>query len=336
MKTKLKIANDEGIKEAAYIIKNYGLVAFPTETVYGLGANALCERSAGKIFEAKGRPADNPLIVHVSSIDMLTGVVESIPEYAYKLIEKFWPGPITLIFKKKSIIPDFVSGGLNTIGVRIPNNRTALELIKEAGVPIAAPSANTSGKPSPTTAAHVMMDLDGKIDMVLDGGNCVFGLESTIVDLSGDASVLLRPGAITVEMLEEAIGQITIQTELLKSDDAPKSPGMKYKHYSPNAKLTIIKCKNSNRIIDFIKQKADANFKKSAVIATEESLYSYKAAGLNAYALSAEGLFATLRKIDDDKVEEAYVHSIEESGIGLAIMNRLKKAADSNIIDLDS
>jgi len=329
MRTELKIADDNSIKEAAEIIKSGRLVAFPTETVYGLGANALDETAARKIFEAKGRPSDNPLIVHVSDAKMLSDIVQKAPETAYKLIEKFWPGPLTIIFKKKPIIPDFVSGGLDTLGVRMPDNDLAIRLIKEAETPIAAPSANISGKPSPTSARHVMADLNGKIDMILDGGKTTVGLESTIIDLSAEHATLLRPGAITAEMIEEAIGSILISTELLKSDDIPKAPGMKYKHYAPKAKLSIVKSSDVSKVIDFI------ICQKSAVIAPKAHLNQYETAGLKSYELNAENLFDILRKIDDDKIEEAYVHYIEETGIGLAIMNRLKKAADNSIIDLD-
>ena len=330
--TKFKHSNDETISEAAQIIKSGGLVAFPTETVYGLGANALSEAALKKIFEAKGRPSDNPLIAHVSDVDMLLDIVEDIPEQAQKLIKKFWPGPLTLIFKKKIIIPGFASGGLDTIGVRMPDNDIALRLIREAGVPIAAPSANTSGKPSPTTARHVIADLDGKIDMVIDGGNTVVGLESTIVDLSGGLPKLLRPGAITLEMLEETVGKITTQTELLKADDAPKAPGMKYKHYAPTARLTVVKCENANCIIEFIKSQIAGSSKKAAVIASGGYLKDY--AGFNTYELKARELFSILRKIDEDGIEEAYIHAVDETGIGLAIMNRLKKAAGDNVVEL--
>ena len=330
--TKLTKANDESIKEAAQIIKSGGLVAFPTETVYGLGANALSDKASRKIFEAKGRPADNPLIAHVSDINMLLDIVEYVPAQADILIEKFWPGPLTLIFKKKNIVPGFVSGGLDTIGVRMPDNDIALRLIREAGVPIAAPSANTSGKPSPTVAAHVMMDLDGKINMIIDGGNTSVGLESTIVDLSDEVPKLLRPGAITLEMLRDTIGNVVAQTELLKADDAPKAPGMKYKHYAPNAKLTVVKCEKPDCIIDFIKSQVVCSSKQAAVIATDQYLNDYS--GLNTYELKAEELFSVLRKIDEDGVEEAYIHAMNETGIGLAIMNRLKKAAGNNVVDL--
>lgn len=233
----------EGLYKAAEIIKTGGLVAFPTETVYGLGANGLDENAVPKIYEAKGRPSDNPLILHISEFDEIKNIVKEIPDVAFVLADEFWPGPLTMVFKKSDIVPYRTTGGLESVAVRMPSNRIARELIKTAGVPVAAPSANSSGRPSPTKADHVLCDLDGKIDMVIDGGTVDIGLESTIVDVTGEVPVILRPGFITEEMLSEAIGRV-------KTDDAvknlrpdkdlkPKAPGMKYRHYAPQGKMKI-------------------------------------------------------------------------------------------------
>jgi len=333
--TRYRNASELGaIKEAADILKNGGLVAFPTETVYGLGANALDGQALGKIFEAKGRPSDNPLIVHIADMSMLEDIAADISDSAQRLIQKFWPGPLTLIFSKAQGISDIVSGGLSTIAVRMPDNNVALELIRAANIPIAAPSANTSGKPSPTSAAHVEADLNGKIDMVLEGENSSVGLESTILDLSTPVPTLLRPGVITLEMLEEVLGTVAIGYDsLIKNDEAPKAPGMKYKHYAPNAKLTIIKAKRDVRAAQFIRKQLEVDNCKYAVMASAEHLSFYQ--DDKCYLLSSENLFSILRQLDYDGIEHAFVHAVEESGVGSAIMNRLKKAANNDIVDLD-
>jgi len=338
--TKLgKLGDSCAIHEAAEIIKRGGLVAFPTETVYGLGANALDDKAARGIFEAKGRPADNPLIVHIANTDMLTDFVDAanISDCAMHLMEKFWPGPLTLIFRKAQSIPDIVSGGLSTVAVRMPNNKVALDLIKIAGLPIAAPSANVSGRPSPVSADHVKTDLDGKIDMILDDGHTSVGLESTILDLSTNSPTLLRPGSVTLEMLEEILGEVTIGYDLcMKNDEAPKAPGMKYKHYAPDAKITIVKSKRDIRTIQFIRHEIKEYPSNYAIIAEEKHLPLYcEKLALKSYSLSSQNLFGILRQLDEDGVVHAYVHALPERGIGCAIMNRLKKAANGNIIDLD-
>ena len=337
--TKFMNASDpNAISEAAEILKSGGLVAFPTETVYGLGANAFDGQALGKIFEAKGRPADNPLIVHIAATDMLADIAAYISEPAKHLIEKFWPGPLTLIFEKTQAIPDIVSGGLSTVAVRMPDNNIALDLIKTANVPVAAPSANASGRPSSTSAAHVKTDLDGKIDMILDGGETSVGLESTIVDLSTPVPTLLRPGAITLEMLEEVLGTVAIgYDKLVRDDEAPKAPGTKYKHYAPNAKLTVVKAKRDVRTAQFIMKKMGENPCKYAIIVSEEhkSFYRGKGQKLNIYPINGKNLFSVLRQLDEDGIEQAFVHAMQERGVGSAIMNRLKKAANGDIIDLD-
>jgi len=339
--TKLRCAsNKSAIAEAAETIKGGGLVAFPTETVYGLGANALCDKAVRKIFEAKGRPADNPLIVHIADVDMLEGVVAEpkLSENAAKLVEKFWPGALTLIFRKASGVPDIVSGGLSTIAVRMPDNQAALELIRAADAPIAAPSANVSGRPSPIRAEHVMSDLGGKIDMVLDGGLAKVGIESTILDLSTQTPTLLRPGAVTLEMLEDVLGTVAVGYDLaIDTAGSPKAPGMKYTHYKPNAKITLVKAKRDARVERFIYNRIAESGEKCAVIAEKAHLDKYGGKfALKSYELCPENLFGVLRQLDDDEITHAFVHAPEETGVGRAIMNRLKKAAGDDIIDLDA
>lgn len=239
--------NDDELKEAAQILRDGGLVAFPTETVYGLGGNALDEKAAGKIYAAKGRPSDNPLIAHVSCAAEVTPLVKYIPEAGQKLMDAFWPGPLTIIFPKSDIVPYATTGGLDTVAIRMPVDPIANRMIALAGVPVAAPSANTSGRPSPTTADHVWQDLNGKIEMIIDGGPVGIGVESTIVDVSSDVPAVLRPGAITMEMLRDVLGEVTIDPAILGPMAAgvrPKAPGMKYKHYAPKADLTLVEPAN--------------------------------------------------------------------------------------------
>lgn len=334
--TKLKKANDqEAIKEAARIIKEGGLVAFPTETVYGLGADALNYEACKAIFKAKGRPSDNPLIVHIADTESLSDIAQPPDSKSVKLMEKFWPGPLTLIFTKKPNISDIISGGLDTVAVRMPDNETALSLIREAQTPIAAPSANLSGSPSPTRAEHVKIDLEGKIDMILDGGCSVVGLESTIVDLSGNIPTLLRPGAITLEMLEGILGPVAVHPEIVPDNtDPPRAPGMKYKHYAPKAKITVITAKRKARIAKYIRQKAEEIDANCAILSHKQDLDKYK--GLKAYSLEPETLFATLRQMDIDGIEQVFVHALEEKGINRAVMNRLRKASGGDVVDLDT
>ena len=234
---------DEELKEAARILHSGGLVAFPTETVYGLGGNALDEDAARKIYAAKGRPSDNPLIAHVSCVEEVAPLVKEIPEAGRKLMEAFWPGPLTMIFPKSEKVPYGTTGGLDTVAIRMPDDPVANRLIALAGVPVAAPSANTSGRPSPTTADHVWQDMNGRIDMIIDGGPVGIGVESTIVDVSSAVPAVLRPGAITMEMLEEVLGEVSVDPAILgplSADVRPKAPGMKYKHYAPKADLTLV------------------------------------------------------------------------------------------------
>lgn len=349
MKTKLIKIEDTGhikeeeLTEAAQIIRDGGLVAFPTETVYGLGANALDEQAAKKIYEAKGRPSDNPLIAHVSSEQELNPLVKGIPEAAKKLMEAFWPGPMTLIFPKSGIVPYGTTGGLDTVAVRMPSDPVARALIRLAGVPIAAPSANTSGRPSPTTAQHVWQDMEGKIEMILDGGPVGIGLESTIVDVTGEIPTILRPGAVTLEMLQEVLGDVKTDPAILgpmKEDVKPKAPGMKYRHYAPKANLTLVEGEQeavTAEINRMVKEKLEQGF-KVGVICTDETKNCYPDGELRSLGLRAKeetiahNLFAVLREFDDLQADYIYSESFSSASLGQAIMNRLTKAAGYHII----
>ncbi len=330
--------------KAAEIIKQGGLVAFPTETVYGLGGNGLEPEAAKKIYAAKGRPSDNPLILHISELSQLRPLVREIPPSAEKLISHFWPGPLTLIFKKADIVPFETTGGLDTVAVRFPENSIAREFISACGVPIAAPSANSSGRPSPTRASHVEYDLNGKIDMIIDGGHCEFGLESTIVDISSDKPCLLRPGSITVEMLKDVLGEIAIDKAVLtklENGESPKAPGMKYTHYSPSARVIIVRG-DSEKVIAKINElisKTDKGL-KTGVIASEETKDRYIAdetlviGSIKKPEEIAANLFKMLRKCDHHNIDTVFAEGLPENELGLAIMNRLKKAAGYEIYDV--
>lgn len=344
METIIEKADDpDAIRTAGEIIRKGGLVAFPTETVYGLGADALNRDASKKIYEAKGRPSDNPLIVHISNMDDLLKIVSEIPPEAEEVAEKFWPGPLTLILKKSSVVPYETTGGLDTVAVRMPSNETARALIDAGGGFIAAPSANTSGRPSPTTARHVQEDLDGAIDMILDGGPVEIGVESTILDLTVDPPAILRPGAVTQEMLTEVIGSVTMDAGLNLADAEahPKAPGMKYRHYAPKAELRIVEGPMELVIsaINDLTAKAMAQGKKVGIIATEETLDRYLQGDVKSIGTRededtiARHLFAILREFDQDGVDCIYSESFAEGGIGSAIMNRLLKAAGHQIIE---
>ena len=329
--------------KAAKVINTGGLVAFPTETVYGLGANALDGEAVKKIYEAKGRPSDNPLIAHISGFEQLLPLVKEINENAKKLMKAFMPGPITLVFKKTDVIPLQTSGGLDTVAIRYPENRTAQEFITACGVPIAAPSANTSGKPSPTRASHVEFDLSGKIDMIIDGGSCEFGLESTIVDVSGSVPCLLRPGSITLEMLKDIVPDIKVDGAVLgalKEGEKPKAPGMKYTHYSPDANVTIVRGDIEHTVAEINRLLGENTDKVCGVVATEETKDKYDTENILVIGSRkhpetiAANLFKMLRKCDYKGYEAVFIEGFPESELGLAIMNRLKKAAGYNIIEL--
>lgn len=339
-----KNINMEIMQDAGNIIKNGGLVAFPTETVYGLGGDALNGASSGKIYAAKGRPSDNPLIVHISSMEALPQIVKQIPEAAVKLAKRFWPGPLTMIFEKADCVPLATTGGLNTVAVRMPSNQIAAVLIEAGGGYIAAPSANISGRPSPTDARYVIEDLDGRVDMIIDGGEADIGLESTIIDLTGKEPMILRPGYITEEMLKETVGMVTTDRTIIDagSKEPPKAPGMKYRHYAPKGNLTIIEGQAED-VVEYInthlEEQKKAGF-KTGVIATQETAGSYFADSIkNAgkrqdEAAIAKHLFSILREFDDEGVEVIYSEAFENRGIGQAVMNRLLKAAGHQVITL--
>lgn len=343
MNTKVSQINESSLQEAAKIIRQGGLVGFPTETVYGLGANALDETASAKIYSAKGRPSDNPLIAHISCIEELEPLVSEIPDQAILLASKYWPGPLTIIFPKSEKVPYGTTGGLDTVAIRMPEELVARQLIALAGVPIAAPSANASGRPSPTTANHVYQDMNGKIELILDGGPVGIGLESTIVDVSGEVPMLLRPGAITLAMLQETLGQVEVDPALqgpMSEDVKPKAPGMKYKHYAPKAQLTLIEG-DSDSVVDKIQSLAEEKMKKGfrvGIICTEETKACYSNGVLRSVGerqkeeTIAHNLFAVLREFDDLEVDYIYSESFSKDDLGQAIMNRLMKAAGYHTI----
>ena len=349
METKVAIIKDINtdirfIEEAGKVIRNGGTVAFPTETVYGLGANALDDEAVKKIFIAKGRPQDNPLIIHVSTKE-ISGLVKDVPEVAQKIIDKFWPGPLTVILEKKDIIPNVTSANLNTIGIRMPNSEIALKLIELAERPIAAPSANISGRPSPTEVERCVEDLNGRVDYIIGGESSDIGVESTIVDCTVNPPLVLRPGGITLEMLKEINPEIELDKALKSKpndDFKPKAPGMKYKHYAPNAHLKIIKGKNE-KTIEIINEIVENYIEKGndvAILTTNENLNKFN----NGKVISlgsendlkdiAKNLFEALRKCDDLGVQYILCQGFEENGVGLAIMNRLNKAAGYDILEV--
>jgi L-threonylcarbamoyladenylate synthase len=334
--------NAEDIKRAAECIKNGGTVVFPTETVYGLGADALNENAVKKIFIAKGRPQDNPLIIHVAS-KQIEKYVEDIPEVAEKLMNKFWPGPLTILFNKKTIIPDVTSAGLSTIGIRMPEDKLALKLIEFSETAIAAPSANISGRPSPTDIYRCIEDLNEKVDFIIGGSESNVGLESTIVDCTVAPLCILRPGGITLEMLKEVDPEVYIDTAIMKKpseDIKPKAPGMKYRHYAPKAKVSIVEGsleKSVEKINEIVQNYIEKGF-QVGIMATEETKNLYKEGIIislgsrNNIEEVAKNLFETLRKFDDSAVDYIISEAFTENGIGLAIMNRLRKSAGFDII----
>jgi L-threonylcarbamoyladenylate synthase len=328
----------EVIKEASDILHAGDMVAFPTETVYGLGADALDEKASKKIYAAKGRPSDNPLIVHVANEQQILPLVKEIPESARKLMKAFWPGPLTIIFNKSDVVPYGTTGGLDTVAIRMPNHKVALTLIEESNIPIAAPSANTSGRPSPTTAMHVMDDLNGKISMVIDGGAVGIGIESTIVDVTGDIPMILRPGYINKKMLEEVVGEVTIDKAILgpvSPDLKPKAPGMKYKHYAPKADFTMFDG-DIDKVADRINELAESYIKKGykvGIISSAESKDRYRYGEVisigsrnNEISIS-KNLYKVLREFDDKQVDYILGETFRSEELGQAIMNRLLKAA---------
>lgn len=349
MKTKLIYIDTDHIdpalaSQAGMVLSSGGVVAFPTETVYGLGANACDSAAVKKIFVAKGRPADNPLIVHVADIAEVERLVYKIPEPAELVMKNFWPGPISIILKKSDRIPDIVSAGLPTVAIRMPSHPVAMAVIRASGVPVAAPSANISGRPSPTTAAHVLADLDGKIDMVVDGGTCGIGLESTVLDLSGDVPVILRPGGVTSSMLMPLIGEVKCpQAEPLADGDTPKSPGMKYRHYSPNADVYVVEKESqatsendvSRAVLDLCK-KSRRQGKRVGVLACrgigKDAAADVCIDGGETSDEYGAGLFAALRRFDEQGADIVYAPMLFYDEFSYAIRNRLYKAARGKVI----
>lgn len=339
MKTLLLPCSDPAAPEiAAKIIRQGGLVAIPTETVYGLGANGLDEQAVARIFEAKGRPQDNPLILHVAEPREMEKFCHSIPESAYLLAEKFWPGPLTMVLPARGIVPKRTTGGLSTVAVRCPDNDTTREIIRLSGVPIAAPSANLSGKPSTTTAEHVLHDHDGRIDAIVDGGPCRVGVESTIVDLTEERPRLLRPGGITPEELMEVLGDLVIDkavTAQINKDEVVKAPGMKYRHYAPQEPVVIVSG-TREEAADYIHRHFVPG---DRVLCFQEELPLYQDCNPLAYGSEADvstlsaGLFAALRELDDPDVHQVYARCPVGGGVAYAVQNRLKKAAAFHIVN---
>ena len=350
MKAEIAVMTAENIDRKAIarggeILKNGGLVAFPTETVYGLGGNALDPKASMKIYAAKGRPSDNPLIVHIADIRDLDKIVTEVPEKARILAEKYWPGPLTMILPKADIVPKETTGGLDSVAVRFPSDPIAQELILAAGGYVAAPSANTSGRPSPTTAGHVAEDLGEAIDMIIDGGQVNIGLESTIVDLTGDVPMILRPGYVTQKMLEEVANQVDVDKTILDANChlRPKAPGMRYRHYAPKGDLTIIEGAQDavKEAICEKSRQATADGHRVGIIATDETMEAYRQ-NSNAASIKSVGsrldeaavgrsLYRILREFDDENLDILFSESFAESGFGQAIMNRLLKAAGHHV-----
>ena len=341
METKLRSADLPGtIEEAAKLLREGQLVALPTETVYGLGANGLSENAVAKIFEAKGRPQDNPLILHIADASQMEDICHSIPKEAYLLAEKFWPGPLTMVLPAKDIVPKRTTGGLSTVAVRCPDHAATRDIIRQAGVPIAAPSANISGKPSTTTAQHVWDDHNGKLPLIVDGGPCRVGVESTIVDLTDSRPRLLRPGGVTPEQLMEVLGDLVVDkavTAQIDKDEVVKAPGMKYRHYAPSEPVVIVSG-SREKAAAYI----HAHFEPGdRVLCFEEELPLYEGCNPLSYGQEADvntlsaGLFAALRELDDPSIHQVYARCPVGGGVAYAVQNRLKKAAAFHIVDAE-
>ena len=330
----------EAVALAADILKNGGLVAIPTETVYGLGANGLDEQAVAQIFRVKGRPQDNPLILHIAGAEEMERYCHSIPKSAYALAEKFWPGPLTMVLPAKDCVPKRTTGGLSTVALRCPEHPAALAVIRAAGVPIAAPSANLSGKPSTTTADHVYHDHAGKIPLILDGGPCRVGVESTIVDLTGDRPRLLRPGGIGPEALVAVLGDLVVDravTAEISKDEVVKAPGMKYRHYAPQEPVVIVSG-SRQAAAAYIRRHFEPG---DRVLCFREELPLYEGCNPLAYGEEADvdtlsaGLFAALRELDDPKIHQVYARCPEGGGVAMAVQNRLKKAAAFHVVNAE-
>ena len=332
---------EEKISAAAKILQEGGLIGLPTETVYGLAANGLNEEAVKRIFVAKGRPQDNPLILHVTGPQWLPRYCEDIPPLAYVLARKFWPGPLTMILKRKAIVPDVTTAGLDTVGVRCPNHPVTLAILREAGVPVAAPSANASGRPSCTSAQDVLEDMDGKIDGVVDGGPCTVGVESTILDLTVTPPRLLRPGGLSLEALEQLIGHIDVDkavTRALEEGEQPRAPGMKYRHYAPKAPVTVVTGAPEASAAEIVKRVKPGDgvicFDEYADLFPEQEVQMLGHSGDK--MTQAQRVFEVLRSFDNSKVSQIYAQCPDSRGLGLAVGNRLKTAAGFQVIEADS
>ena len=333
---------NEKLSLAGDVIKNGGLVAFPTETVYGLGGDALNPESSKKIYAAKGRPSDNPLIVHIADMEHLDKIVNEVSEKAKKLANAFWPGPLTMVMKKSDIVPSQTTGGLDTVAVRMPSHPLALVFIEKAGGYVAAPSANLSGKPSPTMAKYVIQDMEGRIDTIIDADGVDIGLESTIVDMTSDIPMILRPGYITQEMLSKVVGEVDMDITIFdgNTNQAPKAPGMKYRHYAPKGDLVLVEGSPQD-VVKYINEQTQLHYQKgekTGVIGTSEHISQYQAdsikdAGSRDEPLSvARQLYTFLREFDDEDVKFMYAESFEGTALGQAVMNRLLKAAGHKVV----
>ncbi|MEM4245816.1 MAG: L-threonylcarbamoyladenylate synthase [Candidatus Bathyarchaeia archaeon] len=348
MKTKILKINPrkprrDVILIAAEVIRRGGTVAFPTETVYGLGADALNPDAVKKIFEAKSRPADNPMIVHVASRGQAARLWETVSEMAALLMDAFWPGPLTLVSKKAEAVPEITVAGMDTVGVRMPDHRVALALIEEAGVPVAAPSANLAGKPSPTLAEHVAQDLSGKIDIILDGGPTRIGLESTVLDLTTSPPTILRPGGVTVEKLKTVLRDVQIHPAAVAEKKIvtvlARSPGMKHRHYAPAADMIVVEGE-PDKVVEKVRELGERNAnrgKRVAIMTTREhaSMYKHEVEVLGSVrdlTTISRNLFKALRELDEKGVDVIIVEAVDAKGLGLAIMNRLRKASDFKIV----
>jgi len=337
----IKNSNEyEKIEEAGNIIKNGGLVLFPTETVYGIGANGLDENAVKKIFIAKGRKQDNPLILHVSDYEMLKEISKDINETEQKLIEEFWPGPFTIILERTEKVPDIVTGGLTTVGIRMPENIIAQKLIKYSNVPIAAPSANISGKPSGTRIEDILEELKEKVDYIIDGGECKIGLESTVVRVIDNIPHILRPGKITAEQIKKVAGKVVIDEHILNKIDLQEevlSPGMKYRHYAPKTECMLIYSEDKEKMVNRIKEEIK-KYEKVLIISTEENVLKYDCENIIKMGSDLEeiskNIFKILRQVDNYKVDKVIIEGVEKKGLGLAIMNRLIRACEYNFIEV--
>lgn len=336
METRIFETTTEDIKASAELLRKGETVIFPTETVYGLGANALDKNAVAKIFAAKGRPSDNPLIVHIADFVLATEIAVEIPENAKKLAERFCPGPLTMILKKKDCIPNEVSAGLDTVGIRVPEDKIARAFLKECGVPVAAPSANISGRPSPTNFSHVVEDMSGRVAGIIRGNSSLVGVESTVIDMTAETPTVLRPGGISVEQLREVLGEVLVSSEL-KDDGIPKAPGMKYKHYSPKGQTFILKGEVTD-VAEFLKKRSKVN---SVAVLIFDEFAEYIPGDINKLSLgsmnspeeAARRLFDCLRECDTLGVHEIYAPQIPDSGLWRAVKNRLYKAAAARVLD---